>query len=250
MEKRHQKRIAKYLLAEVKVTGGNFFAYVQDISKKGLGFLCNNSLEMGEELEITLNVPKRATMHLKGRVVWHRELPVLSKNKYHYGIALTDHPDEYDLFVELLLKQQYERRKHPRFSATLVVKNADVLDLLDAATSDVSAGGLYIRTTLPLIVGDQHEIELSGDQLAEPILCLGEVVHVFDMDLDDENYPFGAGIKIISFVGDGSKRFTDYLKGLEELYRFHWPPDLEEMTKKKEEQEEKEDDEDIPIEIE
>jgi Tfp pilus assembly protein PilZ len=226
MENRRQKRISKNLLAKVSSPSGAFFAYVQDLAKTGLGLTCNRELAQGAELLISLNMPNRPTVELLGRVAWQRSLPVISKNKYQYGIALGEANEVYQKYVQDLIARDYERRDAPRFSDVLTVENDDVLDLLDAAATDISAGGLYIRTGSPLEIGSQYEIKLSSPELEKPLFALTEVIAVFDCDLDDLDHPYGAGVKIISFAEDGRDHFAEYIQSLEKLYEFHWPSDL------------------------
>lgn len=223
-EHRLQKRVAKNLLAKIATSTAEFFGFVQDVASTGLGFNCNRKLEVGSDLQIQLNVPKESTMNLTGKVAWLRELPTLSKSKFQVGAALTDPPENYTKFVTKLLKREYERRESPRFSDILEIQSTEVLDLLDAAVADVSAEGLYIRTGRPLPMSAQYEIALlNKEDLIEPLYCLGEVVASFECDPDDLDLPYGAGIKIISFVGGDGERFTEYIKNLGELYQFHWP---------------------------
>ncbi|MDP8225074.1 MAG: PilZ domain-containing protein [Candidatus Lernaella stagnicola] len=231
MENRRQKRVSKNLLAQVTTQTSAFFAYVQDLAKTGLGFSCNRNLSIGEEVEVKLNAPSKPTMVMKGRVAWQRNLPSIAKNKFQYGIGLTEHSDIYDAYVLELLKREYERRTDPRFTDVLTVQADDVLDLLDAAISDVSASGLYVRTGSPLVVGSQYEFKLESEELADPLFVLAEVVAVFDCDLDDLDHPYGAGFKIISFAGKGAEKFADYIKSLEELFKFHWPPEMDAAAK-------------------
>ena len=221
-----QKRVARNLLAKVGTQTAQFFAYVQDLAQQGLGMTCNRKLDQGTEVEVQLNVPGHATMNLKGKVAWRRDLPVISKNRYQIGVALADPDPQYVTYVEALIKRDYERRKEVRFSDVLEVKSEDVLDLLDTAVADVSAGGLYVRTGKPLTVGKQFELALVGKGLPKPLYCLGEVVAVFECDPDNLDHPFGAGIRIVSFVGGDGKLFADYIRSLEDLYKFHWPEDI------------------------
>ena len=224
---RLQKRVSKNLLAQVRVSGGSFFAYIHDLAKNGIGMACNRDMEMGTEIECKLNVPGHKSMDLAGTVVWKKNLPSISRNRYKMGIRLTKKPETYDQYVEELLNHEYERRKDKRFSEVLEVESADVLDLLDAATADVSASGLYIRTGVPLQEGQEFEMKLSSPHLEQPLFCLGEVVATFSTEIDDLDHPYGAGVKIISFVGEDGKRFREYIRGLEELYHFHWPEELD-----------------------
>ena len=221
---RLQVRVAKNLLAKVRVSLREFFAYVQDVAKSGVGFACSRELDMGAMLDINLNVPGKKTMLLKGEIVWTRSLPGIAKNKYQYGVRLTEKPDEYDEYVEECIRQVYEKRKDKRFKAALSINTKDVLDLLDAAMEDISAAGLYIRTGRPLTVNAQYEMALESKDLEQPINCIGEAVAIFECEPDDNfDHPYGAGIKIISFVGEDGERFSEFIKHLEGLFEFHWP---------------------------
>lgn len=223
MDNRRQHRVSKNLLAKISTEHGAFFGYVQDLAPKGLGMTCNRDMEPGTPLTLELNVPKMPTMQLAGRVAWRRSLPSISRSKFQYGVALPEPPDSFTQFVRSLLKRDFERRGDKRFTDVLAVDHDDVLDLIDAATSDISAGGMYIRTSNPLAIGNQYELKLNNDRIGEPIFTLVEVTAVFDTDPDDLDHPYGAGVKFISFGKDGEQRFAQYIQSLEELFHFHWP---------------------------
>jgi Tfp pilus assembly protein PilZ len=224
VEQRRQLRVARNLLAQITLPTGSFFAYVQDLAKNGVGFTCNRQLAIGDPLAMAINVPGKPTIAVQGKIVWQRSLPVIARNKNQYGFTLTEPSELFDHYVEAQLKRDYERRGDTRYTDFLLVENTDVMDLLDAATADISANGLYIRTGSPLAMGKQIELKLSGPQLANPLFCLAEVVAVFDADPDDLDHPYGAGVRFISFSGDGAAHFKEYLRGLESLFNFHWPP--------------------------
>ncbi|HPQ71413.1 MAG TPA: PilZ domain-containing protein [bacterium] len=250
-EHRYQKRVAKNLLAKVMTQTSEFFGFVQDLAQGGLGLTTNRKIDPGTNVDINLNIPAKPTMKLNGRIAWRRDLPALAKNKYQLGVALQEPPEEYTKFVIGLIQNEMERRKDKRFTDILEIHNEDVLDLLDAATADVSAGGLYVRTGRPLPVGKQFELKLAAPALLEPIFCLGEVVATFECDPDDLDHAYGAGIKIISFIGEGEERFSAYIRTLDELFKFHWPPDIPNahaMAVAAEAEEIQIEDEEIPIE--
>jgi Tfp pilus assembly protein PilZ len=227
MDKRRQVRVAKNLLGKVTTLTSSFFAYVQDLAKTGIGISCNRKLPIGEAVEVALNMPERPTMTLKGRIAWVRALPSIAKNKFQYGIHLDDPPPVFVQTVEALVKRDFERRKHPRFLDVLLIESKDVLDLMDCSTTDVSAGGLYVGTNQPLEMGRQYTLKLSMDPPPEPLYCLVEVVAVYDTSGEEFSHPYGAGVRFISFAGDGEQRFGEYLRRLEDLYRYHWPPKAE-----------------------
>jgi Tfp pilus assembly protein PilZ len=224
MEQRRQLRVSRSLLAKITTPAASFFAYVADLARGGLGFACNYKFTIGDPLEISLNVPGRPTLALSGRVAWLRTLPSVSKNKYFYGVAVPEPPEAFTRLVEEMVRRDFERRHHPRFRDVLVVDHKDVLDLLDASTQDISAGGLYIGTNQPLEVGREYTVKLQNEHLMTPIICLVEVLGVYDTSAAEFDHPYGAGVRFLSFEGDGKQRLAEYIKGLEELYRYHWPP--------------------------
>jgi hypothetical protein len=224
MDSRLQARIEKNLLAQISHGGEKFFGYIQDISKLGLGFACNKDMNVGDMVELLLNIPHCKSMRISCTVAWKKSSHSLSKNRFHYGARIVAKDDGFDNLVEANLKVTYERRAMPRFNETVEIRNDDVFDLLEAATGDVSASGLYIRSMRPLQIGAQIELSLLIESGGPPITCLAEVVAAFECDPDDENkHPYGAGVKIISFAGDDGKRFADYIRQLTKLYHFHWP---------------------------
>ena len=84
--------------------------------------------------------------------------------------------------------------------------------------------------------------------MPKELICLGEVVATFENDPDDLDHPYGAGVRIISFAEDGAKYFAEYIKSLEKLYLFHWPPELKELQQQQEKPaEEKKVEEEIEI---
>lgn len=227
-ELRRQVRVSKILLVRIQKGFIQFFGNIVDLAKNGVGLACQRELDMSDELKLAINVPNRKTMDLEGAIVWKLELPRFSKNRFQYGVRLRDPGEEYLEYVDGLVRREYERRAHHRFAMLLEVSNDDVLDLLDAAAQDVSAGGLYIRTGTCLPIGSEYEISLKGAGLDYPLECLVEVVASFETDADDLDHPYGAGVKILSFKADGEKRFAEYLRQLDALYQFHWPEDLPE----------------------
>ncbi len=217
-----KKRVAKNLLATIVAPGSEFFAFVHDLAPGGLGFTCNRKFNIGSAMAIELNVPGQPTMEMKGVVIWVRTLPPMSKYRYQYGFELVEKPESYDQYVEALLTRANERRKSPRYKAMLEVRNEDVLELLHAATEDVSAEGFYLRTGRPLVQGDEYEISLSVSELDPPVRCHIEVVAVFSCEPDPYLLPHGAGVKIVSFLDDGEKRFEDYINQLKALYQYNY----------------------------
>jgi hypothetical protein len=223
MEQRHFYRLPRNLIAKVGKSTGNFLAYVFDLSKNGMCITCNQVLVSGEKVTVSLNTPGHSDFLFNGSVAWQRTMPPMAKHKFQYGINLVREREyeieNFDKFLELQIRHDYEMRQHPRYPDVIAVENKDVIGLMDAAATNASLGGLYIRTREPLDVGHEYEIKLSNERLAKPIYSLVEVVSSFQNETDAFDHPYGAGIRFIAFMDDGKKRFIEYLKGLEEFYR-------------------------------
>ncbi len=228
MTKRREERVKKFFLAKIVLTSGEIFAYTQNLSISGVCFFSNHEIRIGEQADVMLSASGLSGMRVKGPVVWKTDLPATFKAKYKYGIALEEVTEDYKEYVEKTIEhtKERERRKNPRFGDVLVIENKDVLDLLGASTLNISADGLYIKTAKKLKQGDKYNLRLVGPQLEQPITCVGQVVTVFDAPDNDEEAFFGAGLRLMSFDGKCREHFADYIKGLEELHRFHWPPEL------------------------
>jgi hypothetical protein len=195
---------------------------VNDLAKSGAGIFCNRELPAHAGVVLSISVPGRANFILKGRIVWRQDLPVLARAKYQYGIRLLGDLAEYGAFLSAQTRCECELRRRPRYPDVLIARKVEVQDLIDAAVTNVSAGGFFLRTDHSLDAGRQCEVELQNDYLPEPLCCLGEVVDTFAMDADAFMQQFGAGVRILAFHGDSQARFAQYLNGLESLYSLYW----------------------------
>ncbi len=224
MNKRRFYRLPRSLMVKIDCADGQCLGYVNDMAKSGIGIFCDRELPEQSRLAVAMTVAGSPIV-LQGQVVWRRAMPVVARTKFQYGVKLAGDLTVYRAFLASQIRHDFELRRHPRYPEVLVVKNGDVLDLLDAAVTNVSVGGLYIRVKRPLAVGDECEMELQNDRLVEPIFCLGEVVEAFLTEADAFAHEYGAGIRIVAFRGDGQARFAEYLKGLENVYAFYWATD-------------------------
>ncbi len=224
--KRLQKRATRRMLARVQVQARDFHAFVQDLSKSGIGLTCNQDVEIGSSISVFLTAPEMEGRELLGVLVRKRDLPIISQHRYFLGIKLVDAPTDYVRFVEITLRSEYKRREFTRFSDVLEVTVKDILGLMSAQTENISVKGLFIRTEGPLDVGAEYDVAFTGKNMDKTLNCLVEVVTSFDCSNDGCAFPFGAGVKIISFAGDDDKYFIDYLKNLEDLNWYHSPDEI------------------------
>jgi hypothetical protein len=98
---------------------------------------------------------------------------------------------------------QAERRSHPRFALQVQLElheeGSDVPIRL--TTTDLSRGGCYVQTNMPLAVGIRVYLRLWLGHTA--LRIKGRIV---------TSHPqFGNGIMFIEYEGDGQKVLADYL---------------------------------------
>lgn len=108
---------------------------------------------------------------------------------------------------------QPERRKHPRVQAVLKVEYQRPADLLEDYITDLSEGGIFIRTSLPLEVGQQIQFSLSFPGLLEPVNLVGVVRWRRETTDDDEQFPTGIGVEFL-FSDDNARQQLRALVGM------------------------------------
>jgi uncharacterized protein (TIGR02266 family) len=91
-----------------------------------------------------------------------------------------------------------ERRIHPRIPMHLSVKYSSAKEFFVDYSNNISAGGIFIRTSEPAEFGTKVLIEFSLPEIPRKVKGLGEVVRVVRAG-DSEKEPAGMGIKFLKF---------------------------------------------------
>lgn len=103
-------------------------------------------------------------------------------------------------------------RRSPRFAGNLLVgadlelPTGKVRKMLQIA--NISETGMLLRTKTPLAVGDSFSFELQIPELRAPIRGEAQVVRLVAGPYEETR---GAGVKIVSFVGDSRQRLKKFL---------------------------------------
>ncbi len=222
-QRRREKRLTRIVLAKILLPSEKHIGYIQDFSQSGIGITCNKALELKTEVGVSVQLPNLDPMSLSGRVIWRRKLPKVSRHKYLYGLRFQERPPEYDKYLEAELEKVDERRQHSRLRYFMRVKNEDVLKIINATTEDISVGGFYIRSHQLLDVGEEITLVLEDKRLEKPISCMGKVISCFECDTNNFDYPYGAGIRIVSFQQGDEDRFKEFVDSLENLFDYSKP---------------------------
>jgi len=107
-----------------------------------------------------------------------------------------------------MTEEQNERRLSPRVTALLKIEYPNREGFFVDYLIDLSQGGLFIRTKMPLQVGDEIDFTISFPGLLEPIPLRGVVRRVAS---DKDKNP-GVGVEFI-FTDDETKKAVEKLVG-------------------------------------
>jgi len=105
-----------------------------------------------------------------------------------------------------MTEEQEERRTSPRVTALLKIDYPNKTGFFVDYLIDLSEGGLFIRTKMPLQIGDEIDFTISFPGLLEPIPLRGVVRRLAS---DKEKNP-GVGVEFI-FADDGTKKTIERL---------------------------------------
>jgi uncharacterized protein (TIGR02266 family) len=92
-----------------------------------------------------------------------------------------------------------EQRLYPRvpIRTQVVFENEDSEGVLYFFTTDVSAGGLFVETEVPIKLGTQVFLRFSLTPRAKPIQATGEVVRVMRDHKDKQKGKLGIGVQFV-----------------------------------------------------
>lgn len=112
---------------------------------------------------------------------------------------------------EARLVADAERRRAPRVLVDLEVDYASEDNYLFAYITDISATGIFVKTTTPEVPGTHLNLRFSDG--ANPIECEGEVIWInpFRPGAPDNLHP-GMGIRFVGLDDDHRIRLLDLIR--------------------------------------
>jgi len=104
-------------------------------------------------------------------------------------------------------KPDNERRRYPRVPLSLLIQyRFDTLeDFLAEYSTNISIGGMFVRTDQPREVGSLIYLQFYLRDGAKLIEGLGRVVRVSEPGPDDESTACGMGIEFVNFGEESMK---------------------------------------------
>ncbi|NNL75169.1 MAG: PilZ domain-containing protein [Desulfobacterales bacterium] len=144
-------------------------------SNLGLYFEADFLLQPDTEVRIGINnspfgaKPKESESY-HGIIKWRKKLK-RSSYYYGYGVELVDENAE-----AIDEDQNSEIREHPRKACSIPVKYGTTKQFYEGITKNVSRGGLYIMTEMPVAVGQQIKVEIPINKKGKIARLNGKVI--------------------------------------------------------------------------
>lgn len=104
-----------------------------------------------------------------------------------------------------------DNRRAPRLPVEVKVDYRTVGSFITDYTKDISKGGVFIRTSLPLEIGERVRLRLTLPGGDAPF-ALDGVVKWTSTLRDKEKHPPGMGIEFVDFDDDTRKRIEDLVR--------------------------------------
>jgi type IV pilus assembly protein PilZ len=104
------------------------------------------------------------------------------------------------------------RRAAARIKAKLKVRFKSADSFINEYTSNISKGGLFIRTNTPCELRDRVAIVLVIPGTEMEVTALGEVIHVIGADQATAGMPAGMGIQLLELKKEDQERIEGYIK--------------------------------------
>lgn len=193
-DKRKHARIESSLVCNIATATGVFEAVVANLSKSGSAIITGLGVaEVGQTVTLMLEREEGlVTLSLPGTVVRKEE----QDERGRYGVEFEPLPPDEDaqlsLLLQLLLTAAGQgRREHPRV-ATRVEVTCRTEGIFRGWVSDLSKGGLAIKSVRDVLVGSSISVSFGVRGLRGLVEVSGQVV---------SNQPVGGGFRLgVNFV--------------------------------------------------
>ena len=121
-------------------------------------------------------------------------------------------------FIRTLIEElpQYcpnERRKHARIDKTFKIVYSTPKAFINHYLSDISAGGLFIKTQTPLEVGERFNLKLFLPNGGKELFVSCEVIWIHKHETKEGNgdRPPGMGVKFLNLSGENKEKIKTVL---------------------------------------
>jgi uncharacterized protein (TIGR02266 family) len=106
-----------------------------------------------------------------------------------------------------------ERRKHARIDKTFKIVYSTPKAFINHYLSDISAGGLFIKTNTPLDVGERFNLKLFLPNGGKELFVACEVIwiHTEETGVTNGDHPPGMGVRFLNLSTEGEEKIRTVL---------------------------------------
>ena len=98
----------------------------------------------------------------------------------------------------------FERRKHPRVTASIAIEVRDERGFSLLSTRDLSGGGAYFDRSIPKAMGQRVEVRFTLPGEMRSIRCEAQIANVPD------RHAYGMGVRFMNLSVGDEQRISDF----------------------------------------
>lgn len=120
-----------------------------------------------------------------------------------------------------MARPKKEKRLFPRkpIRTKVVFENEDSEGILYFFSTDISVGGMFIESEIPIRIGTQVFLRFCLENDEKPIQATGEVVRVMKSQSEDQsNAKLGIGLRFIYLHPQDREKIEDFLSDYQDDY--------------------------------
>ncbi len=198
---------------------------VLNFSKTGLFIQCDTLPQVGQIVELAMDVDTFKELKMMGRVVWSRSgiyTNFSNDDARGIGVDLIAPRKEYLRYLEKLDEQDdlLNKRQETRNTAKHRVQYKSGLEFVSEYCEDLSKGGMYLATSALLKKGQMVFIRLELPDVSTPLEIEAKVAHTLsENESQAMGKPPGVGLQFLDLTPRSIVLLKDYLSKLN-LYQF------------------------------
>ncbi len=205
---------------EARIRKNGAMIVVQGVAKElepeGMTLRLIEEVEADSNIAITLRAPEFAPINLACKVLWSEKI---SDRITECGVIISDPPVNYYNLIQVIEQKLDERRQQKRYDKVVQVSFESKEAFLREITTNISSGGMYIKTNQPLDEMTEFDLELIIPGLKEPIRVRANVVFVLRQNqVSASTPPAGMGVEFKRFKQGDDLRFYLFMDRLKKAY--------------------------------
>jgi type IV pilus assembly protein PilZ len=204
------------ILAEVVSAAGAQPGILAWVSYRRAVLRISGAPKLGEEVRVKAALLPHAPCEVIGTVQQVRSFPEVD-GAVEIEVKFTRIVPASLAVLQTYLDAKMERRRNPRVHVELPVHMPRKWVRMPGSTVNLSRGGMFVRTEMPVPVGTKIRLRLDlGEDYGGEIVVEGTVAYLLPLTkaIHLGRHP-GLGIHFDSFQAEGAQAYQDFLDGLE-----------------------------------